>query len=159
EDAIVFPAKPPREATRYAIDVSEVVGLRLVSNVLEFLDAQGAPRLRVRAPFVIDAKGTKRAATLSLHGCMVDTDPRGPWERPLTAPGATSCDVEVSWEGLGVLYPATVDPAWTLTASLVEYRWYPQAAVLPSKRVLIVGGNFSGSTTEIYDPKTGTCAV
>jgi hypothetical protein len=38
------------------VEVSRVAGLRLVSNVLEFLDEGGAPRLRIAPPFVVDAR-------------------------------------------------------------------------------------------------------
>jgi hypothetical protein len=50
EDYVVFEARPAVEEIAYDVDVSRVAGLRLVSNVLEFLDAGGAPRLRVAEP-------------------------------------------------------------------------------------------------------------
>ncbi|HUE28588.1 MAG TPA: hypothetical protein VMP89_17575, partial [Solirubrobacteraceae bacterium] len=59
EDYLVFERRPDREELRYRVDVSTVAGLRLVSNVLEFLDAEGTPRLRVgtcSAEPVIDSR-------------------------------------------------------------------------------------------------------
>jgi len=62
EDYIVFNRKPDAEQLVYHVDVSAVAGLRLVANVLEFLDADGAPRLRMSPPFVVDNKGVEHEA-------------------------------------------------------------------------------------------------
>src|SRR5262249_23946738 len=47
EDFVVFARKPPREELVYDVDVARARGLLLVANVLELLDDEGAPRLRV----------------------------------------------------------------------------------------------------------------
>ncbi len=57
EDYVVFDSRPAHEEIAYDVDVSRVAGLRLVSNVLEFLDEGGAPRLRVAPPYVVDGAG------------------------------------------------------------------------------------------------------
>src|SRR6185369_1642322 len=55
EDRVNLAVRPAVERQVYDVDVHEVAGLRLVANSLEMLDAGGAPRLRVRAPYVVDA--------------------------------------------------------------------------------------------------------
>lgn len=88
EDFVVFEERPAREELRYAVDVTRVAGLRLVSNTLEFLDDTGTPRLRVAPPYVIDATGERHEAKLTVEGCAYDVDPAGPWGRTLLNPGA-----------------------------------------------------------------------
>ncbi|MEB2324611.1 MAG: kelch repeat-containing protein, partial [Sorangiineae bacterium] len=159
EDHVVFEARPAREELRYAVDVSRVAGLRLVGNALEFLDNDGTPRLRIAPPSVVDAHGETHAARLAVEGCAVDTDPRAPWGRAVTAPGAKSCGVRVAWGA--VVYPAVVDPNWTATGSLVTGRSEHTASVLGSGKVLVAGGNNGGAlaSAELYDPTTGTWAA
>ena len=112
----MFDARPAQEEIAYDVDVSRVAGLRLVSNVLEFLDGGGAPRLRVAPPFVVDATGNRREARIAVDGCAYDTDASGPWGRPVTRGGAKACGVRVAWRD--VRYPAIVDPAWVATGSM-----------------------------------------
>ena len=68
EDYVAFDSAPAREELVYDVDVSRAAGLRLVANTLEFLDKEGAPRLRVAPPMVIDAAGKSNAATLTVEG-------------------------------------------------------------------------------------------
>src|SRR5206468_4432855 len=90
-----------------------VRGLRLVAGTLELLDEGGAPRLRVSPPYVVGADGVNIGAALALAGCAVDENPSAPWGRAVTAPGASSCTLRVSWPRDGVSYPAVLDPRWT----------------------------------------------
>ena len=53
---------------------------------------------------------------------------------------------------------AQVDPSWIPTGSLNTPRWGHTATLLPNGKVLVVGGEFSGSA-ELYDPATGTWSV
>jgi hypothetical protein len=151
-----------RDRLTYRIDLTHVSGLRLVSNVLELLDAGGAPRLRVPPPYVIDRRGARHDATLALAGCAYDEDSRGPWGRAVTPPGSSTCELTVSWHVAAEAYPVLVDPAWTLTGALIEGRFGHQATALLDGRVLVTGG-YSGTRTiksaELFDPATGTWAA
>jgi hypothetical protein len=160
EDFVVVDQAPPAEELRYLVDVSRVPGLRLVSNALEFLDEEGAPRLRVAPPSVVDALGAAHEARLAVDGCAFDTNPAGPWGRRVTPPGAASCAVRVTWHD--VSYPILVDPAWKATNGLmVVSRWYNTATLLGNGKVLVAGGDPNGTngTGELYDPTTGTFAA
>jgi hypothetical protein len=157
EDHVVFETRPSKEELRYGVDVSRAAGLRLAGNVLEFLDADGTPRLRMAPPSVVDATGRSREAAIAVEGCAVDTDPRGPWGRAVVAPGASACTVRVRWEG--VRYPAVVDPNWTTTGSMAGERSDHTASVLSSGKVLVAGGRYYGfgvAGVELYNPTTGT---
>lgn len=157
EDYVVFEAKPAREELAYRVDVSQVAGLRLVSNVAEFLDVTGTPRLRIASPYVVDALGARREAKLAIEGCAYDMDTRAPWGRGVTAPGAKSCVVRVTWGG--VTYPAIVDPVWSATGAMTTARYGHTASVLSSGRVLVAGGwGPAGaiSAAELFDPNTNT---
>lgn len=145
EDFVHFASKPERDELRYWVDVSAVAGLRLVSNVLEFLDAGGDPRLRMTAPLLLDAAGEKHALRIVVDGCAYDESPAPPWGRPVVVPGATRCAVVVRWP-LGVLYPLVVDPEFTSTGSLVAGRMRHTASALKDGRVLVVGGLGVNST-------------
>lgn len=162
EDFVVFEARPAHEELAYRVDVSRVAGLRLVGNAVELLDAGGTPRLRVAPPYVVDANGARREATLAIEGCAFDADPAPPWGRAVTAAGAESCVVRVAWGG--VEYPAIVDPSWVATGSMASARSAHSASVLAtSGRVLVAGGNGTGGTSlslaELYDPASATFAA
>lgn len=160
EDFVVLQTRPEREELIYDVDVSHVAGLRLVGSSLEFLDAAGAPRLRVAPPSVADAAGQVHAAALSVDGCAYDITPAAPWGRPVTPPGAGTCSVRVRWASLA--YPAVVDPSWIATGSMAVARYSHTATVLSSGQVLVAGGeNTSGTeaTAELYDPATGMFAM
>lgn len=162
EDFIAFDAAPPREAIAYDVDVSAFAGLRLVAGTLEMLDAGGVPLLRVAPPYVIDAGGARRDATISVTGCAYDPSPRAPFGRPVVAPGAASCEVVVSWEGAGVRYPALVDPVWASTKdTLITARLRHTLTLLnptDAASLVLVAGGFSTvggaalKAAELYDP-------
>jgi MYXO-CTERM domain-containing protein len=168
EDFVHFPSRPAREALIYEVDVSEAAGLRLVGGVLELLDPAGAPRLRMRAPYVIDASGARRGARVVVTGCAYDASPAAPWGRPVTAPGAAACQVEIRWGaaiGEPVAYPAVLDPAWVDGGTLVYPRNAHVAVRLADGKVLVAGGYIAIGTSsytdvaEIFDPDTATWAA
>jgi MYXO-CTERM domain-containing protein len=162
-----FHVKTARDRVSYAYDValSGVAGLRLVSGSLEMLDADGAPRLATTAPTVIDAHGVERTGTLAVSGCAYDTDPSGPWRRPVTAPGSDHCRVTFEVDTRGLAFPLLVDPAWFATATMKQTRAWHQLFKLPAAakdggKILAVGGRGSANTvTMLYDTATSTWAT
>ncbi len=160
EDFVRFRSRPASAQLAYTIDVSQAVGLRLVANSLELLDATGAPQLRVAPPYVLDAKGVRHDAALSLTGCQADDNAAAPWGRAVTAPGATVCKMHVNWPD-DIAYPAVVDPSWTSTGSMTVARFGHVQSLLPSGKVLVAGG-YGGaylSSADLYNPATGTFAA
>ncbi len=155
EDYVHFAHKPAKEELRYRVDVSAVAGLRLVSKVLEFVNAKGDPRLRMKAPLAVDEKGQRHGLTIAVEGCAFSRDPASPWGKLVTAPGASQCEVVVSWEGSS--YPLLVDPSWTASGSMTQFRNGHTSSTLPDGRVLVVGGVSSPQTSEVWDQ--GTFAV
>jgi WD40 repeat protein len=159
EDFVIFETKPAREELVYRLDVSRAAGLRLVGNVLEFLDAGGAPRLRAAAPYVIDARGARAVATWSIAGCAIDRDPRPALARKAIPPGAATCSATVSWDSASSLrYPLIVDPGWSSTGSMSTPRSGHVAVALAGGRVLVAGGA-SNSSAEVFDSATGTWSM
>ena len=156
EDYVTFDHAPQKSELRYRIALSDkVAGLRLVSNSLELLEANGTPRLRVGAPYGVDAEGKAFSAQLAVAGCAVDTSPAAPWDHAPVAPGARSCDVVVTWSAT-VSYPAVIDPAWTATNN--------PAFTNPTYEDFLVrlsGGKAlyaSNSSAQLFDPATNTWA-
>ena len=170
EDFVLFEERPRHEAIRYEIEPHGVAGLRLVARVLELLDERGAPRMRINAPYLIDARGVKIHASLEVERCAVDRDPRVPWGRPVTAMGAATCGVVVSWEQAGraapggaVVYPALLDPEWTTIAGLMSTpRTGHTSTRLPNNTILVAGGfdaaGIALTSAEIFCPtETAGC--
>lgn len=150
EDFVVFEQRPSRESLDYIVEVAG--GLRLVSNVLEFVDDGGTPRLRVASPYVASSDGSRTSAALSVDGCAYDTNPAAPWGRPITRPGAESCEVHVRWKD--VRYPAVVDPSWITTGHLNDGRGVHRSTPLGDGTVLITGGSVNASrpaSAELFD--------
>ncbi len=140
EDFVVLNEQPEHPYLDYAVNVSEVPGLRLYDNTLEFLGTDGDPRLRIRPPQVVDADGTIYLAKLELLDCPADTSGEVPWNRPVTAPGKPECTVRVNWTGQKLVYPAIVDPVWTTAGNLATARYRGGAARLSTGFVLTCGG-------------------
>ncbi|HSO32326.1 MAG TPA: kelch repeat-containing protein, partial [Labilithrix sp.] len=168
EDFVLFatrPSLPNREELVYDVDVSHVAGVRLVARTLELVDEGGAPRLRVPQPYVVDAFGVRHDGDLALNGCAHDESPAPPWDRAVTRPGASQCELRVSWAS-DLAYPLMVDPAWTSTGSMIVPRQGHTATLFTGNKaglVYIAGGTVAGgaatATAELYDPKTGTFAA
>lgn len=163
EDYVSFGRAPASPEVHYALELGTgVMGLRLVGNVLEALDAAGAPRLRMSPPYVVGADGQVSEATVSVEGCAVDTRLEAPWGRSVTAPGSRHCRIRVAWDGQAVRYPAVLDPAWMTTGSMAVARTLARSLLLPSGKVLVVGGqnaNLYTPASELFDPATGTWAM
>ncbi len=159
EDFVVFDRPPPQAQLAYRLHLSKkVAGLRLVQNVLEFVDAGGAPRLRMAPPWLIDVRGKRQQANVALSGCRYDDDPAGPWNRPVTHPQSGYCELVVTWVSDRLSYPALLDPAWTTTGSMITGRSEHRANVLLDGKVLVTGNSTADDTAELYEPTSGTWA-
>ena len=153
EDFVALDARPADERLDYDVELAGVAGLRLVRDTLELLDAGGAPRLRVAAPYAIDARGVRTAATLAVTGCAYDASPAAPWHRAVVAPGGARCTVTVRWHAAS--YPAVVDPVWQATGAMTDFRSSFTATLLGNGLVLVAGN----ATADLYDDATGTFAA
>jgi len=140
----------------YQIDVSQVAGLRQVGGTLELLDADGAPRLRVLQPYLVDSVGTRRDATLSIEDCAVSHDPRPPWRTAITQPGSDTCTMRVSWDDSELAYPVLVDPQWVSSASMAASRAFHSLTWLNSQEMLVAGGSY---TVPQCVPFTSICSI
>lgn len=174
EDWVLLPASPGNAenhgvsiaSVAYDVDLDNVAGLRLVSGVLELLDATGTPRLRARRPWLIDATKTRFPAHFELPDCHVDTSPAPPWRRPVRAPGRSTCRVLVAWDDARVTYPAALDPVWESTdGSLSAARRWATATPLGDDLLapVLFAGGFDGtaalSSAELYEPGSRTFAA
>lgn len=139
EDYVVLNAPPQNDELVYRFTTHNARALRLVGGVLEILDADGAPRVRVAPPYVVDANGQKHAAELDVRGCGVDRDPRAPWGRELPAIGGDRCELSVGYD-TSIAHPVLVDPAWQTTAFMAHARTHHTSTPLPDGTILVVGG-------------------
>ena len=127
------------DAGESAVASWEISGaaLRQAGDAVELVDGGGAPVLRVSAPRAYGPGGAEARAWLRAGGQVISlyTDARG---------------------------PALVDPAWTTATSMASARRYHTATLLPNGKLLVAGGNTTGTTAtaaaELYDPATGTWA-
>jgi hypothetical protein len=165
EDFIYLPTRPAAAEVDYRVALGTgIAGLRLVSGMLEMLDASGTPRLHVSPPYIVGADGTRTEGALAVSDCAVDSEPSGPWGRAVTAPGAAACTVRVTWSDASVSYPAILDPRWTTTGSMGIARFEHTLLLLSTGKALAAGGRSSTTgttalaTAELYDPTSGTWA-
>ncbi|MBW2529309.1 MAG: hypothetical protein JRI23_34350 [Deltaproteobacteria bacterium] len=173
EDYVVFWQRPVQPSVSYDLDLRGAAGIRLVADVLELVDGRGTPVLRMAAPYVLaedpSCAGPSEPCVrripveVALSSCAYDSDPRGPWRRPVVPAGADSCALELRWDDDGVVYPAILDPSWTVTTNtMTSPRMDHAAARLADDTVLITGGADSVGdldSAEIYDPTTDTFAA
>lgn len=164
EDFVTIPERPASEEVVYRVDVSAARGLRLVANTLELLDASGTPRLRMAPPYVVDRRGVRRDARVTLDDCAADRSGEGPWGRAVTRAGKAECAVRVAWGGSPALeYPVVLDPSWAATkGNMVVARHGHTATKLSDGTVLLAGGAAAAGSlpsAELFDPKTGTFAA
>jgi len=146
----------------YALRLGDrVAGLRLLDDTLELVDADGTPRLRMNAPWIVDHNGRRHRAMTEVHGCRYDTSPVAPWGRKPVEPGSRACEVTISWSTSDVAFPAVLDPAWTMVGTISQ-RESLAVAMLPSGKVLVSGGSYTTTATTsslLYDPATATFAT
>ncbi len=131
EDFVSFAEAPKESSVSYHVTLdSNVAGLRLAGNTFELLDNDGTPRLRVAPPYIVGADGEWLEAKLTLSGCAADSNPTAPWGRGVTAPGASSCQLRVSWDNDAVEYPGLLDPTWMTTKPMLTARQGHSATLL-----------------------------
>jgi hypothetical protein len=156
ENYLIFTKAPPTSEVTYSLWIDpRVAGLRLISNGLELLDADGVPRIRMAPPHLVDSAGNATIANVSLTGCAVDTNPVPPWGRTTTNPGARTCSVHVIWPNLTIQFPALLNPSWSTTKSLATRRDRHSMVLVPGPGELVIGGVFDGAsrrTSELYSP-------
>jgi hypothetical protein len=171
EDLIVFEKAPAKPSVSYSVTLpSGVAGLRLFSNVLEFLDNEGTPLFHVAPPLLVDSASHVTTATLSVAGCKVDSSDQPSWHRTPIAPGALSCVVAINWDRANVSYPAALDPSWTIGATMSVPRMTFASAVIANGSPLIIaaGGHTAldsdglslyTATTDFFDVTSGTWSL
>lgn len=163
EDFVTVDAQGPKELVYKIALKSGIAGLRVVADTVELLDQGGAPRLRMRRPLIVDSFHKQVAGTVAIAGCTVDQDPRGPWDRAVTPPGSSSCDIHVSWPS-SVSFPILVDPDWSSTGNMILPRLDHTLTALDDGRILATGGSNDSMgppffETELFDPSTRTWAM
>lgn len=173
EDFVLFERRPEVEHIEYSVDMSSVFGLRLVANILELLDRDGTPRIRVKAPWLLDAAGRVFQPQLQTEAagdpstCIPDTSPVVPWGRPVQppcpgrAPGSMCvCKLRLGWGHAPMTYPILIDPSWEETSPMVQPRFDHAGIELSTGRVLVSGGTHDlyehFKSAEVYDHDTNT---
>jgi hypothetical protein len=169
EDFLRLTAPLAKNEARWSMAVEGIAGLRLVDSVLELVDADGDPRLRVTRPTIVDRNGKGRFGELTVEGCAVDTSTIVPWGRPTTPMGASNCTVVVRWDDAGLEYPLVVDPAWVTTMPMSAPRYAHAAASTTdsgtcSAGCVVVSGGYLGpvasvaetASTEVFNMKTSS---
>ncbi len=163
EDFVLFAQPPSESVVRYQLELGDqVAGLRLVENILELLDRDGIPQLRMNRPYAVDATGRRHLATVAVEGCAYDQSPQAPFYRDVTAPGASACSVAVAWDGSVGAYPLVLDPVWTTTGSMTSPREGHGMALLTTGDVLAAGGSDGNdilATAEVYSVSAGAWAA
>lgn len=165
EDFVMFDEDPLFSTLRYELELDDVAGLRAGQGIVEMLDGVGTPRLRVTAPYLVDAEGTVHALDIEVEGCTVDSSPVAPWNRFVTPPGADACTIVVSWDAGPVAYPALLDPSWSTTGAMIADHASGDVSFLADGRAIAAGvyvplPNAGAQTpfAELYDPATNTWA-
>ena len=158
EDLYVFQRAPADASIAFDVVLGPAVaGVRWVEDTFEALDAQGVPRLRAAAPWLVDAHEVRHAAHVDVTDCAVDRQPTPTWGREFThlrdGVGGRACRLTLRWDAVD--YPAVVDPDWTTTASMSTARDSGVVFVLDDKTFLVAGGSNAAttpvSTAELYN--------
>jgi N-acetylneuraminic acid mutarotase len=137
----LFWIREPRARVGYELDLPAGWTLKQPQGwpgLVEIRDGRGRPRARLVADKAWDATGAKVA---------IDTRVEGNSVLFAATAGATS-DV-------------LIDPEWQATATLIQIRMRATATLLPSGKVLVVGGEASIEgevlcSSELYDPLDGS---
>lgn len=163
EDFVIFRAPPVDTTVRYQLELGQkIAGLRMIDSVVELLDQDGVPRLRMNRPYTVDAAGERKLATVAIEGCQYDQNPQAPFYRDVTAPGASACTLAVAWDGAAAAYPVLLDPVWTAATSMVSPREGHGMSLLTTGDVLAAGGSDGTdiiATAEVYSVSANAWAA
>ena len=133
----------PREFEYELSELSAETRVELVKGEVRVSNKAGQG-VKIEAPWLIEATGEGRAGAVR-------------WELEESKSGALPRLRLVVAKGLS--YPVLIDPSWVTTGRMSTERAYHTATLLPSGKVLVVGGfNGSGavSSAELYDPASGS---
>jgi hypothetical protein len=114
----------PREFAYQLSELSAGTRVELVKGELRFINEAGHG-VKIEAPWLIEVTGKRRAGAVR-------------WELEESKSGALPKLRLVVAEGLS--YPVLIDPTWVTTGSLGTARSNHTATLLPSGKVLVVGG-------------------
>ncbi|HEX8435612.1 MAG TPA: kelch repeat-containing protein, partial [Archangium sp.] len=149
EEFLILAQARGEHRARYEITVPEgVVRVRDAGSHLEFLDASERPVVRMHSLVVRDRAGLSREGQMKLLGST-----------PLESPSARRVVVELTVSLEGLTGPVVIDPAWSSTGDMITARTSHSAVLLPSGKVLVVGGKNDSAylnKAELYDPTTAT---
>ncbi len=164
EDFIHFATRPDANVVEYELSLGErVAGLRLIDTVVELIDPDGVPRLRMAPPWIAtDGSDVRRDVSVEVVDCAVDRNAEMPWNHRPVAPGARRCTVRLTWDR-DVSYPATLDPSWVSTGSASIGHNNGATAALPNGDVMLIGGCSLGNNltavAEQYSASKGVFAA
>jgi RHS repeat-associated protein len=134
EDYFLFEKRPDVSRVEYDLTLSPAVaGLRLISNILELVGADGSPLAHASPPFLVDSAGKRTKAKISIAGCAFDQSTQPTWKRKPTPPGATECRISMAWDDRSVEYPALLDPTWETAQAMPVVPKYYNSEVLAGR--------------------------
>lgn len=137
EDIRVIKSSTARLHVRMSLSLGPAVAsARVLEGRVELLDSRGEVRLATRPIFAVDARGTRRDATVTLSG----------------AGTARTLDLDVDASGL--IAPIALDPEWRLMSATVSSSWSRVELVpLPDGKLITFG---SGAGASSGTPKAWT---
>lgn len=122
--------------------------IRFVSDAPKASRAPGSftrlpASLQIDRPWVIDATGTRFESAA---------------EWTLIGDGPMPKTIRLSLTNDRLAYPLLIDPSFSITGSMLQFRHSNTTTLLPNGKVLVTGGwqNAYLASAELYDPATGT---
>ena len=156
EDLFYIPARPTSEKLLYKVALDAgVKSLRVLNHQIEFIDADGAPALRMAKPYGVDKNGHRFYPEATLAGCNYSSDP-ALWAKAEDASiDSDNCELTLDWTGKGAEYPALLDPEWTIPSNLPAgfVFWTPQTWLLSNGDMFVAGT--SSNASQAWRPSTG----
>jgi WD40 repeat protein len=136
EEFLYLRNKTAPRAFDYQVHVGKGVNLRSEGGSIAFVDSQGKG-IRIERPWLVDSNGQRSES--AVHWQILEGGKR----------------LQLVVDPQGLRFPLVVDPTWTVTGSMSMIRGGHTATLLPDGKVLVAGGDSSG-TSELYNPQTGT---
>jgi len=142
EESRLVRAHAAKSVTRWRLRLGpSLVGARVRDHRVEVLDAEGRVFVESSPVVAFDATGKRYEARLSLTSI------------------ANGHVLEAAFDAQSAALPLAIDPVWTLSANMLGPRASHAAVALADNRVMITGGTdgtFALSSTELFNPATGT---